>query len=197
MTTQNLSNAKKVAVMAITATLYALFFFLSGLVAVPKFTLLYLPIILLGVFPLWFGLNGLVGSMIGAFIGGAFIEGLGGFSWIESVTTLIIYVLVWLLIPRNAGEVRNPKNLILLFGVYAVTLLVGTGYILWQFTTFGLLPPGLAELILLPTFALNIVIEIVVCPVLLRTLTPKLKRWGLYSGNFREWRSRRAQLGAA
>jgi hypothetical protein len=195
MTTPNLSNAKKVAIMAISATLYATFFFLSGLIAVPQFTLLYLPIIMLGVLPLWFGLNGLVGSMIGAFIGGAFIEGLGGFSWIESVTTLIIYLLVWLLIPRNAGEVRNPKNFALLLGVYAVTLLAGTSYILWQFTIFGLLPPGMAELILLPTFALNIVIEAVVCPVLLRTLTPKLRSWGLYSGNFREWRSSRTKAG--
>ncbi len=195
MTPTNLSNAKKVAVMAVSATLYATFFFLSGLVAVPQFTLLYLPIILLGVLPLWFGLNGLVGSMIGAFIGGAFVEGLGVFAWVESVTTLVIYVLVWLLIPRNAGEVRNPKNFVLLLGVYAVTLLAGIGYILWQFTVFGLFPPGLAEVVLLPTFALNIVIEAVVCPVLLRTLTPKLRSWGLYSGNFREWRSSRRKAG--
>ncbi len=195
MTATNLSNAKKVAIMAITATLYATFFFISGLVTVPQFTLLYLPIILLGVLPLWFGLNGLVGSMIGAFIGGAFVEGLGVFAWVESVTTFIIYLLVWLLIPRNAGEVRNPKNFALLLGVYAVTLLAGTSYILWQFTIFGLLPPGMAELIILPTFALNIVIEAVICPVLLRTLTPKLKSWGLYSGNFREWRSRKHEAG--
>jgi hypothetical protein len=40
------------------AALYAVFFFLSYLVAVPSFTILYLPIILLGVFPLWFGLPG-------------------------------------------------------------------------------------------------------------------------------------------
>ncbi|MCX8151336.1 MAG: hypothetical protein N3D85_07560 [Candidatus Bathyarchaeota archaeon] len=193
MSTKNLSNSKKVAVMAITATLYATFFFISGLIAVPQFTLLYLPIILLGVFPLWFGLNGLVGSMIGAFIGGAFVEGLGFFSWIESVTTLIIYVLVWLLIPRNAGEIRSPKNLLLLAGVYAVTLLAGTTYILWQFTTFGLLPPELAQLILWPTFTLNIIIEIAVCPILLRTLTPKMRNWGFYSGSFLEWRSKKAK----
>jgi hypothetical protein len=189
----NLSNSKKVAVMAVTATLYATFFFISGLIAVPQFTLLYLPIILLGVFPVWFGLNGLVGSMIGAFVGGAFVEGLGFFSWIESVTTLIIYVLVWLLIPRNAAETRNPKNLLLLVGVYAVTLLVGTSYILWQFTTFGLLPPSVAQLVLWPTFALNIAIEVAVCPVLLRTLTPKMRNWGFYSGNFREWKSQKAK----
>src|ERR1039458_4891078 len=41
------------------------------------FTLLYLPIILLGVFPMWFGWSGLVGAMLGGVIGGAFVEGLG------------------------------------------------------------------------------------------------------------------------
>jgi len=191
---QKLSSAKKVAIMTITATLYATFFFISGLIAVPQFTILYLPIILLGIFPLWFGLDGLIGSMIGAFIGGALVESLGVFAWIESITTLIIYVLVWLLIPRNAGEVRNPKNIIMLLGVYAVTLFIGTSYILLQFTALGLLPPGGAELIILPTFALNIIIEAIICPILLRTLTPKLKSWGLYSGNFRELLGTRRNL---
>ena len=94
-------RAKQVSMIVTSATLYAIFFFLSGLIAVPKFTILYLPIILLGVFPLWFGLSGLAGSMIGAFIGGFFVEGLGFLAWIESITTLIIYGLNWVLIPKN------------------------------------------------------------------------------------------------
>jgi len=191
--TTKLTGSKKVATIAITAALYAVFFFISGLIAMPQFTLLYLPILLLGVFPLWFGINGLVGSMIGAFIGGAFVEGLGFFSWIESATTLIIYVLVWLLIPKNAWEVKNPKTLLHLISVYAITLLAGTSYILWQFTTFGLLPPDVAQLILWPTFTLNIIIEIAICPVLLRTLTPKMRNWSFYSGNFMEWRSQKTK----
>ena len=189
MVTRKMNKAKEASIITITAALYAVFFFLSGLIAVPKFTLLYLPIILLGVFPLWFGLSGLTGSMIGAFIGGFFVEGLGLLAWAESVTALIIYSLNWVLIPKNAAEGSTKRSLFLLLGVYAVTLFAGTSYILWQFSVLGLLPAGLAEVVLLPTFGLNLVIEAIICPVLLRALSPKLKSLGVYSGNFREWRS--------
>jgi len=189
MVTRKLNNAKEASIITITAALYSVFFFLSGLIAVPKFTLLYLPIILLGVFPLWFGLSGLTGSMIGAFIGGFFVEGLGVFDWIESVTAFIIYSLNWVLIPQKVAEEKTKRNLFLLIGVYALTLFAGTSYILWQFTILGLLPVELAEIVLLPTFGLNLAIESVICPVLIKTVSPKLRSMGIYTGTFKEWRS--------
>src|SRR5512136_539279 len=128
-----LGTAKGVSVVAFSGALYAVFFFLSYLIAVPSFTILYLPIVLLGVFPVWFGLPGLLGSMIGAVVGGLFVENLGFLAWIELVTTLIIYVLNWVLMPSEAAEDGSRKKLGLLFGVYAFTLFVGTSYILWQF----------------------------------------------------------------
>ena len=77
------SSAKSVSIMAMSAALYAVFFLISYSVTLPNFTILYLPIILLGVFPLWFGWSGLAGCMIGAFIGGAFVENLGFFGIFE------------------------------------------------------------------------------------------------------------------
>src|SRR4030067_3382379 len=142
------NKAKEASILTIAAALYAVFFFLSGLIAVPQFTILYLPIILLGVFPIWFGLSGLFGSMIGAFIGGFFVEGLGFLAWIESVTTFIIYGLNWVLIPQKITQEKTKKNFVLLLGVYALTLLVGTSYLLWQFTILGLLPADVAEVLL-------------------------------------------------
>src|SRR3989304_112741 len=189
MTAKKLGKAQEASILAISAALYAVFFFLSGLIAVPNFTILYLPIILLGVFPLWFGLSGLAGSMIGALIGGFFIEGLGFFAWIESITTLIIYFLNWVLTPQKATEGGKKRNLLVLSGVYALTLFVGTSYVLWQFTVLGLIPATVAEIVLLPTFGLNLAIELIVCPILIRTLTPRLRSWGIYSGNFKEWLS--------
>jgi hypothetical protein len=189
MTTKKLGKAQEASILAISAALYAVFFFLSGLIAVPSFTILYLPIILLGVFPLWFGLSGLAGSMIGALIGGFFIEGLGFFAWIESITTLIIYFLNWVLIPQKATEGDKKRNLLVLSGVYALTLFVGTSYILWQLTVLGVISAPAAEIVLLPTFGLNLAIELIVCPILIRTLTPKLRSWGIYSGNFKDWLS--------
>lgn len=176
-----------------TAALFSVFFFLSYTISLPHFTLLYLPIILLGVFPLWFGWPGLVGCIIGAFIGGVYIEQLPLYiAWVESATALIIYGLNWFLIPQKAAEQKTRRSLLFLAVVYAVTLLIGTSYILWQYSFLGIpvfagLPP---EVVLFATYGLNLVIQLAICPILLRTLTPKLRNWGMYSGNFREWRAK-------
>ena len=187
-----MNTTKRVAIMAITAALYTAFFALSIMVTLPNFTLLYLPIILLGVFPIWFGWSGLVGSMIGGFIVGAFGEQLYFFGWVEAICALIIYGLNWLLIARNAAEAKTKKSLVMLIGAYALSLFVGLGYLLWQETFLpALWTPEVALSVFVPTYALNIVIAAIICPALIRTLSPKLRSWGMYSGTFDEWRNRK------
>jgi hypothetical protein len=179
--------------MAITAALYAVFFYVSFLFgSISGFTILYLPVILLGVFPLWFGWNGLVGSLIGAFIGGAFVEQFGFLGVFEVVTALIIYVPNWLLLPRKFSVEKGVKRLVPLLAVYAFSLFIGTGYILWQYSVLPKLwEIEVAENLLLPEFGINFVIMAIICPVLDRVISPKLKNWGVYTGNFWEWRKRR------
>ena len=188
------SSAKRASIMAMTAALYTIFFYLSFSISLPHFTLLYLPIILLGVFPIWFGWSGLAGAMIGAFIGGAFVEGLGFLGIFESVVALTIYLINWTLMPKNAAEDGKRKSLIALCGVYALSLFVGAGYILWQYTFLPqLFSVSMAQAILLPTFALNLPIVLIACPTLIRAISPKLRTWGIYCGNLWEWRSLRAK----
>ena len=195
MTKVKSSKAKAVSIMAMSAALYAVFFFLSYSVTMPSFTLLYLPIILLGVFPLWFGWSGLAGCLIGAYIGGVFVEGLPlHFAWAESVTALLIFGLNWILIPRSASEAKSKRSLILLSAVYALTLFVGTSYVLWQLSVLGVFPLDFAEAFLLPTFLLNLPIVIITCPALIRAISPKLRAWGIYSGNLKEWLSNRNKV---
>ena len=181
------------------AALYAILFYGSSVSMLPGFTLLYLPVILLGTFPLWFGWSGLAGSMIGAFIGGVYVEQVPPYAaWVESVTALIIFSLNWLLMPKNISGGKAKRNIVLLMIVYAVTLFVGTVYILWQYTylfSLGILTTNIIGgfsfgVVLLATYGLNLVIQFAVCPALLRTVTPRLKSWGVYSGNFAEWRLR-------
>lgn len=191
---QKQSSAKRASIIAMTAALYTVFFFLSWSIMVPNFTLLYLPIVLLGVFPMWFGWSGLVGAMIGGFIGGAFVEGLGFLGVFESVVALIIYLINWILIPKGAVENGARKSLLASLGVYALSLFVGTSYILWQYTTIPQLFTASEALAFLgPTFALNLPIVLIACPALIRAVSPKLRTWGMYSGNFAEWRSRKTK----
>jgi len=189
---QRLTGAKQVSIMAMTAALYAVFFTLSYSVAMPNFTLLYLPIILLGVFPIWFGWGGLAGCLIGAYIGGVFVEGLPlHFAVAESVCALIIFGLNWLLIPKSATQLKSLTSFIILAIIYALTLFIGTSYILWQLSFFGVFPVSIAQAFLLPTFAINVPIVIITCPALIKAISPKLKAWGVYSGSFMEWRSQK------
>ncbi len=194
MNMQKQSSAKRASIIATTAALYTIFFFLSYSVALPRFTVLYLPIVLLGVFPIWFGWSGLMGAMIGAFIGGAFVEGLGFLGVFESVVALIIYLINWTLMPKKAAEDGKRKSLITLLGVYALSLFAGTSYILWQYTILPqLFTATEAEFILVPTFALNLPIVLITCPALIRAISPKLRTWGMYCGNFKEWKNLRAK----
>lgn len=194
MIIQKQSSAKRASIIAITTALYVVFFFLSYSVTLPNFTLLYLPIILLGVFPIWFGWSGLVGAMLGGFIGGAFVESLGFLGVFESVVALIIYLINWVLIPKKAAEDGNKLNLIALLGVLTVSLLAGTSYILWQYTILPqLFTASQALVVLVPTFLLNLPIVLITCPLLIKAVSPKLRTWGMYSGNFAEWKSRKAK----
>ena len=186
------TTAKKAAVMAISAALYAIFFGLSFITPIPNFTVLYLPIILLGVFPLWFGWTGLVGSVIGAFIGGVFVEALPlHLAWVEMTTAIVIYALNWLLIPKIAAGANTKKGLAILSSIYALSLFAGTVVILWQFQAVGLITTELAWFLLPGTFALNLPIALIACPALIRAVSPKLQTWGLYTGNFADWRTRK------
>lgn len=191
MMIQKQSSAKRASIIAVTASLYTVFFFLSYSITLPNFTLLYLPIILLGVFPIWFGWSGLVGSMIGGFIGGAFVEGLGFLGIFESVVALLIYMINWVLIPKKAAEDGNKINLFAMLAILAASLLAGTSYILLQYTVLPqLFTTAEAFTILIPTFFINLPIVLITCPALIRTISPKLRTWGMYTGNFSEWRSR-------
>jgi hypothetical protein len=191
MITPQLTSAKNASIIAMTAALYAVFFYVSSIVSLSGFTLLYLPVILLGVFPIWFGWNGLAGSMIGAFIGGALIEGYGLLGIFEVVTAIIIFLPNWVLLPKDSFKF-GPKNLVLPIAVYGVSLFLGTAYILWQYSIIPMLwDLTFAETLLLPEFAVNFVIMAIICPILYRVVTPRIRSWGIYSGTFFEWQNRR------
>jgi len=130
--------------------------------------------------------------MIGAFIGGVYVEGLPlHLAWVEVTTAIIIYGLNWLLIPKIASKANSTKALITLSSTYALTLFVGTVAILWQFTLVGLLPAEIAWPLLPGTFVLNLPIALIACPALIRAVSPKLQAWGMYTGNFADWRNRK------
>jgi hypothetical protein len=181
------STAKQVSIIAMTAALFAIFFQLSHIVALPNFTFLYLPIILLGVIPIWFGWSGLIGTIIGAYVGGIYVEALPPhLAWVEITTAIIIFAINWFLTPKIAAQANSKKGLAILGSIYALSLFIGTVAILWQFILVGMFTPEFAWPFLPWTFALNLPFVLIASPALLRTISPRLKNWGMYSGSFWE-----------
>jgi hypothetical protein len=134
---------------------------------VPSFVVLYLPIILpffrCGLGWLWYDWGGCC----------EFLEGLG--AWIEAYDA-VVYVLNWVLMPRDAAEGKMKAWLLL--GVYVDLLLAPPTFFGTSSRDFS---NGLRFVYsITPTFALNYVIMAVVCLVLLRSVSPRLKAWGVY-----------------
>lgn len=122
------------------------------------------------------------------------LRGLGFLGIFESVVALLVYMINWFLIPQKAAEDGKRKSLLALLGIYSLSLFVGAGYILWQYTFVPqLFTIAEAQTILVPTFAINLPIVLIACPALIRAISPKLRVWGLYSGNFWEWKKNRAK----
>ena len=183
------TTAKQSSIMALSAALYFVLLFINSYL--PANILVHIPIFLLGVLPLWFGWSGLVGCMIGYWVSGLYFVGIGPFIILEPFTVPIGYGLVWLLAPKNVADL-NKKKLCYLACVYAVSLLLGGLYhafLYASFITYSTME--LALVLLFTSFILNFAVVMTVCPVLIRTLTPRLAGWGIHPSSFRELRSRK------
>ncbi len=112
MIPQKQSSAKQVSIIAMVAAIYAVFFYRIRTRYVariyPYFTF---QSFLLGVFPIWFGWSGLAGCMIGAFIGGVYVEQVAPYCGMGRISyCIIIFGLNWLLIPKKAVEGKSKRN---------------------------------------------------------------------------------------
>ena len=128
---------------------------------------------------------GLVGSIIGAAVGGLFVESPGFAAWIKALNTFMIYTLNWALIPQDSAK-KGGKNVVLLLIVYKLTLFLGT------VSFCGSLPLSESSLWKLlfssipPTFSGNFAIDAVLCPLLQPIASLKLKAFCLSVGNYWE-----------
>jgi hypothetical protein len=180
-------SSKNTMVIAISAALFVCLEYLSGLS--PLRIITFLPIVILGVLPFWFGWSGLVGSMIGCLAGGFFM-GITPFTLLEVFTVLIIYGLNWLLVPRVSDITKNRAKK--LFFAYATSLFLGSIYH-WITFAFFFSPLSLQWYfyLLFVSLFLNLTIEIAICPILAKRLNGWLKYWGITPSNFSEWRCER------
>jgi hypothetical protein len=190
-------STRDIVIIAVTTAIYTVFMGLSAVfVATPGIQLLYFPIIWWLVFPVWFGIPGVLGVLIGSFLGNFFFKGLGFLGGWEAIIMAAFAVIFWLLTPAGASELKKTRHLLIIEILGFVSCFVALGLILAGDAVLGIIPWMVAfELSMLPGFPMGIwfptslftgILFLVATPVLLRAATGAIKRAGIYYGSYAE-----------
>lgn len=171
-------------VIIIINTLLARFAVINWQIA-PGVSAFYFAVAFMIAFTLWFGVWGAVGAYIGCFIG----AGAGLPPDVNSYWSLAD--LLQVLIPLGAFNISGSdiglktKRDFLIFLVFGVFLnnLAGAGWGTGTLALSGIISWNNAPEIFAGWFIPNMIVTIVITPLLLRYVTPQIKKSGLYVGN--------------
>jgi hypothetical protein len=178
-------QARDVVIIAAFSALWVVLSFLSAFATiVPGFISFFLPIFLIFTTPLWFGRKAFVIGVIGGVLGKNFLVGGGPPNALGDLIFVVgVMMGVMLLVaPKGLAEMRRAVDWVINIVLSEVLLFAVAGIIV-VIALFGILPldANLIWLITWTTVVSSIPLVIINC-VLLRTITPVLKRSGLYSG---------------
>jgi hypothetical protein len=146
---------------------------------------LYFAVAFMIAFTLWFGVWGAIAAYIGCFIGAGMTGGLlPGVNVYWSLADLW-QVLIPLIAFRTSGadvglKTKRDFLIFLIFGL-ALNNLAGAG---WGAITFAAGGISWRQDIFVSWFITNLIVTIVITPLLLIYLTPRIKRWGVYVRNY-------------
>jgi hypothetical protein len=146
---------------------------------------LYFAVAFMIAFTLWFGVWGAIAAYIGCFIGAGMTGGLlPGVNVYWSLADLW-QVLIPLIAFRTSGADvgLKTKRDFLIFLIFGLVLnnLAGAG---WGAITFAAGGISWRQDIFVSWFITNLIVTIVITPLLLIYLTPRIKRWGVYVRNY-------------
>ena len=150
----------------------------------PGVAVLYFAVAFMIAFALWFGMWGAIAAYIGCFIGAGMTAGLPpdvNVYWsLADLWQVLIPLIAFKTLGADAG--LKTKRDFLIFLIFGIVLnnLVGA---IWGSIT---ITPGVSwkQDMFVSWFITNLIITIVITPLLLRYITPYIKRWGVYVRNY-------------
>ena len=148
----------------------------------PGVAVLYFAVAFMIAFALWFGIWGAIAAYIGCFIGaGAGLPPDVNVYWsLADLWQVLIPLIAFRASGADVG--LKTKRDFLIFLVFGLVLnnLVGAA---WGSIT---IPPGISwkQGVFISWFITNLIVTIVITPLLLRYITPYIKRSGLYVRNY-------------
>lgn len=172
-----------VTIAAFSALVVVLAYLSSFATIVPGFISFYLPLLVLWTVPIWFGKQGLTIGFIGVAGKNLLVTGVPQSIVGEFIFSVVaIMGAIYFLSPPRFADMKKPLDAALYVIMCTVLGLLIVG-VLYVNSLLGVFPPdiGLMWTIAWTSAISNIPIAIINV-VLFRTITPVLKRSGLYSG---------------
>ena len=126
-------STKDVVIIPIVAAIYVVFTLFSAVFTTGPFIFIFFPTIFLVVFPIWFGIPGILGIMLGDLLQASIIKGFGLLGVINPIGYVILFA-VWALTPAGLGI----SSLIPMIENGMIDWIVATGANLYHDTHFGI-----------------------------------------------------------
>ncbi len=144
---------------------------------------LYFAVAFMIAFTLWFGVWGAIAAYIGCFIGAGVTAGMSlGVNAFWSLADLWQVLIPLIAFKTSGADVGlKTKKDFLIFLIFGLVLnnLAGAG---WGAITFAAGEISWKQDIFVSWFITNLIVTIVITPLLLIYLTPRIKRWRVYVG---------------
>lgn len=178
-------EARDYVVIAAFSAVWVVLAYLSAFATViPGFISFFLPVLLIFTVPVWFGKKGLIIGLIGGVLGKNFLVTGGPQNALGDLIFVVGVMMggMYLLAPASLPDMKRSVDWVVNFVLNEVLLFAVAG-VLFTIALLGVFPMdfGLIWTITWTTVLSSIPLAIINC-VLLRTITPVLKRSGLYSG---------------
>jgi len=193
-------QARDYVTIAAFSALWVVLAYLSAFTTVVSgFISFFLPVLLIFTVPVWFGKRGFAIGLIGGVLGKNFLVS-GGLPNALGDLVFTVGVMMggmYLLAPAGLADMKKATDWIINIVLNEVLLFAVAG-VLYINLLLGTFPPdyGLLWTIVWTTVLSSVVLAIINC-ILLRTLTPVLKRSGLYSGKIAKAERKQAEMAGA
>ena len=187
-------STKDIVVIAIGTALYVVFTGLSAVTtAVPGFAIVFLATLWLGTLPIWFGIFGVSAVFLGDLIGSVVITGGGFMGVVSAVGSLIGVIPMYFLVFKGSSEIKTIKGLINYLIANAIIIFLIPALIFSFYVLLGFIPAEEAWAIFTITEIVNQPLWAVINTIVMKTITPYIKRTGYYYGTFWERGKKTAQ----
>ena len=193
-------QARDYVTIAAFSALWVVLAYLSAFTTVVSgFISFFLPVLLIFTVPLWFGKRGFAIGLIGGVLGKNFLVSGGPQNALGDLIFTVGVMMggMYLLAPAGLADMKKATDWIISIVLNEVLLFAVAG-VLFINLLLGTFPPdyGLLWTIVWTTVLSSVVLAIINC-VLLRTLTPVLKRSGLYTGKMAKAERKKPEMAAA